>query len=210
MRHLITSLCLCLLLMTAGIRQAQAQEHSTQEVSTASKFGLQRQFGIEIGTTPQIFYSKPLSERALLVSSLGVNFAWGRNDYSHFFSTSNLESSDQKFFTGLIPVLGVGLRYYPLQISHTRWVKNRGIYAEIGSYAVLNPLRLFPSGNYHDYVRNHVSLLPHAMLGFRAQILGVLTVDYALGMMNEHLIGSSTPNRQDWGLATRISLGITL
>lgn len=213
MRHLILRLALTLFTLGLSIGMLQAQEQDEQSADQQPKTltELRQRLGFSINPLPQISYEHPLSPRLLLSADLGMSFSlrWSTSS-STLFNDEIYDEGNRNFFTGFIPMGSAGLRYYPLHISSTVSVPNRGIYAEIGSYAVLNPLRLFPSGDYRSHSTNHIVLIPHLMLGFRAQIFRSLALDCAIGPSKTYELGANTSSSNQWRLAPRISLGITL
>lgn len=213
MRHLALRLCLALFLLglSIGIGQAQGQEEEYASRYPKAQTELRKRLGFSISPLPQIDYEHPLHPRILLTADLGMSFSlrWSYSS-SSIFDDEGYEERDRNFFSGFVPVVRAGLRYYPFQISSSWSVPNRGIYAEVGGYAVLNPLRLFPSGDYRSHASNHISITPHLLLGFRAQIFSALALDCALGPSRAYDLGADTDSSSRWRLTPRFSIGITL
>ena len=171
---------------------------------------LRDKFSFYIGLPPELRYERALTDRTLLTSSLGFSFAAGKNSSSFQFGNSDRYEYNESYFTGLVPTLHAGLRYYPFRISSTRWVKNRGVYGELGTYALFNPLRLFPSGAYKRYSNNNIELTPVLLGGFRAQIFGVIELEIALGAARNIQLGPDDYNKSKWAFASRLMIGLSL
>lgn len=212
MRRLPLRLILSLCIFTLSIALGRAQEQVQTSLHSQEPTGLQKRFGFSIDPTPWAHYEHPISPRALLTTSVGVNFSflWTNQSSDWIWSDPNHEETNASYFSGIIPVLHAGLRYYPFRLSSTSWVPNRGIYAELGGYAILYPLKLFPSGDYRRHTPNYVSIMPHLLLGFRAQVFDVITLDAAIGPMKTYTLGAGAEKPTVWKLSPRISIGLTL